>query len=183
MGNPRVGLASHPEGPQTTCLVKQAFFWIYSYGKELLCICSDLVFGSGSRKETMCLQCVRLIKTNLAGNTTVLKLAGNINQPVYTEQSIQIVLDKLPKCPAMKALEDLTPSGSEFYEEPKVCYTFVRLRLDNQWKMLKEKIIELNGLKLHKDDNLELIGRTCKHCGKQFNGTAFGMCSQCGRFQ
>ena len=86
----------------------------------------------------MCLQCIRLIKTNLAGNTTVLKLVGNINQPVYTEQSIQVVLEKLPKCPAMKALEDLTPQGSEFWEDAAFCYKFVHDKLT--W--LHHKVIE-----------------------------------------
>ena len=131
----------------------------------------------------MCYQCIRLIKTNLAGNTTVIKLVGTISQPAYTEQAIQSVLDKLPKCPAMKALEELTPQGSEFYEDPKRCYAHVRERLDHQWDMLKKTIIQLKGLQSHKDDNLELIGRTCKHCGKQYNGTAFAICSHCGRFQ
>lgn len=130
----------------------------------------------------MCKLCIRAIKTSLAQKTTVVA-ARYVSEHAYTEQSIQSVLDNIPKCPAMKSLEDLTPSGSEFVEEPKTCYTFVRERLDNQWKMLREKIIELNGLKLHKDDNLELVGRTCKHCGKQYNGTAFAICSSCGRFQ
>ncbi len=130
----------------------------------------------------MCKLCIRAIKTSLAQKTTVVA-ARYVSERAYTEQSIQSVLDNIPKCPAMKSLEDLTPSGSEFVEEPKTCYTFVRERLDNQWKMLREKIIELNGLKLHKDDNLELVGRTCKHCGKQYNGTAFAICSNCGRFQ
>lgn len=130
----------------------------------------------------MCKLCIRAIKTSLAQKTTVVA-ARYVSEHAYTEQSIQSVLDNIPKCPAMKSLEDLTPSGSEFVEEPKTCYTFVRERLDNQWKMLREKIIELNGLKLHKDDNLELVGRTCKHCGKQYNGTAFAICSNCGRFQ
>lgn len=119
----------------------------------------------------MCQQCIKQLKKQFSSTDTI------------RHGAMIGAFDTLPKCPAMKALEDLTPSGSEFVEEPKTCYTFVRERLDNQWKMLREKIIELNGLKLHKDDNLELVGRTCKHCGKQYNGTAFAICFNCGRFQ
>ena len=105
-----------------------------------------------------------------------------------TARVISTFLKEAVKCPAMKALENLTPSGSEFYEDPQFCFRYVRHRMHNQFNLLKNKMIEIKNLKAQlqssrKDDNLELIGRTCKHCGKQFNGTAFGMCSQCGRFQ
>jgi hypothetical protein len=118
----------------------------------------------------MCQQCVKQLKAQFPND-------------IIHRSVLMHALNDLPKCPAMRALEDLTPSGSEFVEEPKRCYTHVRERLTHQWELLKSKIIELKNLQSHKDDNLELIGRTCKHCGKQYNGTAFGMCSQCGRFQ
>ena len=57
---------------------------------------------------------------------------------------------KLPadaKCPAMRALEELTPQGSEFWEDPERCAAAIRYRLDSQWRLLREKIIELKGLK------------------------------------
>jgi len=47
----------------------------------------------------------------------------------------------------MRALEELTPQGSEFWEDPERCAAFIRYRLDSQWRLLREKIIELKGLK------------------------------------
>jgi hypothetical protein len=121
----------------------------------------------------MCQQCIRELKKKNPADPAIVILVNALNSF---------------KCPAMKALEDLTPSGSEFYEDPQRCYTYARWRLDNQFNLLKNKMIEIKGLKAqlqasHQDDELALIGRTCKHCGKQFNGTAFGLCSNCGRFQ
>ncbi len=57
---------------------------------------------------------------------------------------------KLPsgtKCPAMKALEELTPGGSEYWEDPARCEAMIRHNRDNLWRLLKEKVIELNRLK------------------------------------
>jgi len=161
----------------------------------------------------MCQQCAKTLKTKLYHLGYALELTNKLIANV----------DSVGKCPAMKALEDLTPSGSEFYEDPTFCFRYVRQRLHTQFDLLKKKMIETRQLQkdnidlqnkaieqqkrinaldnviiikdeqikslevecfhAHKDDNLELVGRTCRHCGKQFNGTAFGICPQCGRFQ
>lgn len=126
----------------------------------------------------MCQQCIKQLKAQFPND-------------IIHRSVLMHTLNDLPKCPAMKALEDLTPSGSEFVDDPTFCFKYVRARQHNQFQLLKKEIIEnkrLNAIitntgNLHKDDDLELIGRTCKNCGKQYNGTAFGLCSKCGRFQ
>lgn len=48
---------------------------------------------------------------------------------------------------AMKALEGLTPGGSEFVNEVETCATFIRQRLDSTHRRLVETVKELNALK------------------------------------
>lgn len=60
--------------------------------------------------------------------------------------------DAVGKCPAMLALEQLTPQGSEFWEDPEFCAYCIRDRREKQWQLLKQKIIELKKLKEGKDE-------------------------------
>lgn len=58
--------------------------------------------------------------------------------------------EKLPagsKCPAMRALEELTPMGSEFWEDPARCAVFVRYLIDSRWRILVDTIEERNALR------------------------------------
>lgn len=45
------------------------------------------------------------------------------------------------KCPAMICLENLTPSGSEFVDDPEYCYRYIRGRIDKLRSMLKKEIL------------------------------------------
>lgn len=47
----------------------------------------------------------------------------------------------------MKALEDLTPTGSEFWEDPKRCYEFVKELIANRWRILVETVKQRNTLR------------------------------------
>jgi hypothetical protein len=47
---------------------------------------------------------------------------------------------------AMRALESLTPSGSEFVNEVERCTAFIRGAIDAQWEYLKKKVIECKWL-------------------------------------
>ena len=55
------------------------------------------------------------------------------------------------KCPAMRALEDLTPSGSEFFEDPQFCYAYVRGKITHMQDSLIRAHKELN--RLRKEDS------------------------------
>lgn len=46
------------------------------------------------------------------------------------------------KCPAMAALEHLTPGGSEYWEDPQRCADMIRENRDNLWELLKKETIE-----------------------------------------
>lgn len=48
------------------------------------------------------------------------------------------------KCPAMLALESLTALGSEFWEDPKRCFTHAESRYENIWDLARNKIKQLN---------------------------------------
>lgn len=48
------------------------------------------------------------------------------------------------KCPAMKMLEGLTPSGSEFWEDPQRCYEMLKEQRSSTHKLLVESIKERN---------------------------------------
>ena len=55
--------------------------------------------------------------------------------------------EKLPvgsKCPAMKALEELTPGGSEFWEDPEFCKQYIRRKLDTLWEQIVKRQKQLN---------------------------------------
>lgn len=56
--------------------------------------------------------------------------------------SIAATIDRETKLPQWKAaLEDLTPSGSEFVDDPKTCARYVRRRLDDLQDALKRSNI------------------------------------------
>ena len=135
----------------------------------------------------MCQQCLKELRKK------------NPADPVLS--AVAIALGNI-KCPAMRALEDLTPSGSEYVNDPEFCLKYIKDKLawlHNKTIEQQKKINGLDGIIKSKDEEirllnvecfhnqhdaqLELIGRTCKHCGKQYVGTAAGMCSNCGKFQ
>ena len=50
------------------------------------------------------------------------------------------------KCPAMQALEGLTPMGSEYWEDPEFCAIRIRETRDKLWELLKKKTIDYKNL-------------------------------------
>ena len=67
-----------------------------------------------------------------------IKKIRHLNLKILTANDVEAALGK---CPAMKALEDLTPSGSEFWEDPQYCFKHVR----DKMKMLYDSLIRARG--------------------------------------
>ena len=78
----------------------------------------------------MCQQCIKQLKAQFPND-------------IIHRSVLMHALNDLPKCPAMKALEDLTPSGSEFVDEPQRCAIYLKWRLHQQYALLKEKTLRL----------------------------------------
>lgn len=89
------------------------------------------------------------------------------------------------KCPAMKALEDLTPGGSEFVEDPKFCFEYIKRKVTDLFDAVKKRQIKNNQLlkEVLCTNDLEMIHRTCRHCHGVSVRTKMGLCSACGKFQ
>lgn len=47
---------------------------------------------------------------------------------------------------AMRLLEQLTPLGSEFHDDPQRCFDWVRESIDSRWEYIKNKIRENRSL-------------------------------------
>lgn len=93
----------------------------------------------------MCKKCIKVIEQ-------VLKVKMD---STHSGAAILGALDHMPKCPAMKALEELTPSGSEFWEDPKRCYEYVREARSSQHKLLIETIGQRNALQGNIDNAVD----------------------------
>jgi hypothetical protein len=141
------------------------------------------VSGSTQRKDNlMCVLCARELSKKMPQHPGVTILKSIAHEF---------------KCPAMKALEDLTPSGSEFVNDPTFCHAYLRRRLTTAGELLKQKTIHLHNMQKQIDlleqiikettkfAPTEMAPRTCKYtdCGKITTRTAFGLCTECGRFQ
>jgi hypothetical protein len=62
-------------------------------------------------------------------------------------EGIAAIIDKETRLPQWKAaLEGLTPSGSEFVDDPERCAAFVRDRLDANHRMLMDALRKLREL-------------------------------------
>lgn len=122
----------------------------------------------------MCRVCIKELKAKLIPNE------------IYATVEILVLLDQQQKkCPAMRALEELTPGGSEFYEDPAFCKRYLRDQQTTRHQLLIDTKVELKMLqqKLNPPKDLDMVERACKHCGKKSVRTAMGMCSHCGRYQ
>lgn len=120
----------------------------------------------------MCYQCNKLILRQFGMNE-------NIHY-----KALKLTLDTL-KCPAMRALEELTPSGSEYVNDVEHCYKHIRHKIDNLFDLVKKCTVKKNQLikEMLSTNDLEMIERTCKHCHGVCVRTKMGMCIACGRFQ
>ncbi len=102
----------------------------------------------------MCNQCLRAIKTTLAAGPAISYKPKDspVTQVGYTEEAVQNCLENLAKCPAMKTLEELTPMGSEYWEDPVHCSKAIKFVQDSRWKMLLKFTVERNDLLLKIDE-------------------------------
>ena len=80
----------------------------------------------------MCRQCMSLIKKQF------------VNDIIHRSALVN-ALESI-KCPAMKALEELTPSGSEFWEDPDRCYKTVREQRMSTHRLLVQTVGQRNDL-------------------------------------
>lgn len=130
----------------------------------------------------MCNTCFKLIKDQYKHSELAIP-----------KKSLFMAMDAL-KCPAMRLLEDLTPSGSEFYEDPERCHAHAKRVINQRMDLLVLKQKRINELLLPLKGDLDIIlvsvnsdiiqiQRTCKHCLGAFKGTAHGTCGHCGRPQ
>src|SRR5271170_1599393 len=84
----------------------------------------------------MCKQCVRNIRSMFEPGA----------ESLYGGAQIHFKLDLVGKCPAMKALEELTPGGSEFYEDPAFCANMLRESRSSSHKFLVKTLCDRNEL-------------------------------------
>jgi hypothetical protein len=63
------------------------------------------------------------------------------SEETQTQETFATIIDKETKLPQWKAaLEGLTPSGSEFVDDPERCQMFVKNRLDSGHMMLMDSL-------------------------------------------
>jgi hypothetical protein len=73
-------------------------------------------------------------------------------------EDIAAIIDKETKLPQWKAaLEGLTPSGSEFVDDPERCRKFVKDRLDNGHTMLMDSLRRCKALQVALEDVAEWL--------------------------
>lgn len=73
--------------------------------------------------------CKRCMTRTLAQIEQIIQSEFKLGQDVHAKYilaSIQNIFAEAPKCIAMKALEELTPGGSEYYEDVVRCYAMVK---------------------------------------------------------
>jgi hypothetical protein len=75
----------------------------------------------------MCKQCLDKIKVMYTERVGIIAISKN---------DMFDILASLPKCPAMRALEELTPQGSEFWEDPTYCYEFLKKQRSSTHQLL-----------------------------------------------
>lgn len=123
----------------------------------------------------MCNQCFKLIRMQFSSN-----------EPIQRD-SLFLTMQTL-KCPAMRALEDLTPSGSEFVEEPERCFKHVKAEIQLFHGLAIDKQVIINGLteiirRTVKPKDDEIVYRLCGFCSFPYRGMANTPCGRCGRAQ
>lgn len=85
----------------------------------------------------MCKQCIKSIRS---------MFERGITDSMYSGNQISFKLDQVGKCPAMKALEELTPGGSEFYEDPIRCAAMIKESRVSTHRFLIKTVTDRNDL-------------------------------------